>query len=201
MNDPAEPFEHWCEVCGKTELLTSDEAFKAGWDFPPRMGQWGVVSPRTCGTCPMNATVWWAVSMDGYDARQLSERQHEVVARIIAERGDQESDGESSNRDQLDLDAGGSWVISTRSGSQYLLQLDGDDRSVVRLVADEGHVHADGSHPLRRDSQTLPLLGLVDPPIQVGRSAYLVIGGLSDDPDYLSTTRETSPVIEIRKAG
>ena len=29
---------HICEVCGKTEILTPDEAFNDGWDYPPRMG-------------------------------------------------------------------------------------------------------------------------------------------------------------------
>lgn len=90
MSESTEPFEHWCEVCGKTEQLTSEEAYRKGWDFPPRMGQWGVISPRTCGTCPMNATVWWAVAMDGYDAKQLSPEQRQVTARIVAEGPDGE---------------------------------------------------------------------------------------------------------------
>lgn len=85
MFDPEKPFVHWCEVCGKEELLTSEEAFRTGWDFPPRMGVWGVVSPRTCGQCPINATVWCAVAVDGYDAKQLSPEQREVAARIHAE--------------------------------------------------------------------------------------------------------------------
>ena len=29
---------HICEVCGKTEILTPEEAFNEGWDYPPRMG-------------------------------------------------------------------------------------------------------------------------------------------------------------------
>lgn len=29
---------HICEVCGKTEILTPEEAFNDGWDYPPRMG-------------------------------------------------------------------------------------------------------------------------------------------------------------------
>ena len=27
---------HICEVCGKTEILTPEEAFNEGWDYPPR---------------------------------------------------------------------------------------------------------------------------------------------------------------------
>lgn len=85
MAESTETFEHWCEVCWKTEVMSSEEAFRKGWDFPPRMGQWGVISPRTCPTCPMNSTVWWAVAMDGFDAKQLSSQQREVAARIMAE--------------------------------------------------------------------------------------------------------------------
>lgn len=85
MSELTEAFEHWCEVCGKTEVMTSEEAYRTGWDFPPRMGQWGVISPRTCGACPMNRTVWWALAMDGYDLKQLSPEQRTVAARIVAE--------------------------------------------------------------------------------------------------------------------
>lgn len=81
----APPFEHWCEVCGKTETLTSEKAFESGWDFPPRMGSWGVISPRTCGSCPMVGTVWWAVVVDEYDIELLSLMQRKVLARILNE--------------------------------------------------------------------------------------------------------------------
>lgn len=30
MTDPTEAFEHWHEVCGKTEVHTSEEAYLAG---------------------------------------------------------------------------------------------------------------------------------------------------------------------------
>lgn len=36
----------------------------------------------------MNRTVWWAVSMDGYDVEQLSPVQRMVAARIINETPD-----------------------------------------------------------------------------------------------------------------
>ena len=90
VSELTEAFEHWCEVCGKSEVLTTEEAYRTGWDFPPRMGQWGVISPRTCRTCPMNRTFWWAMAMDGYDAKQLSAKQRLVVARIMAEDPDGE---------------------------------------------------------------------------------------------------------------
>lgn len=51
-------FWHYCEVCGKKELLTADEAFEQAWDYPPKMGQFRIVSPRTCGNCCMFGTLY-----------------------------------------------------------------------------------------------------------------------------------------------
>lgn len=48
MSDPL--YRHVCEVCGKTEDLTSEQGFEQGWDYPPRMGIFGVVSPRPAAT-------------------------------------------------------------------------------------------------------------------------------------------------------
>ena len=31
-----------CEVCGKVEILTTDEAFEKGWDYPPFIGEFGL---------------------------------------------------------------------------------------------------------------------------------------------------------------
>lgn len=140
--------------------------------------------------------------MGGYDVEQLSARQRKVLARILNEKPDEPAkpiDG-YERRDRLGLEAGGSWVVSTRSGSHYLLQLDGEEKTLVRLAVDHGHSYPDGTHALRRDGQVLPLLGLVDGPIEVGRPAYLVIGGLTDAEGYVSTTRATSDVTEIKSA-
>ncbi|OCB56284.1 hypothetical protein A5722_14935 [Mycobacterium vulneris] len=76
---------HLCEVCGRDEILTPAEAFDAGWDYPPRMGQFGVISPRTCGSCPMSETVWAALMLHGRSQEDLTEKQLDVVARILAE--------------------------------------------------------------------------------------------------------------------
>jgi hypothetical protein len=78
-------FHHICEVCDRDEILTPTEAYKAGWDYPPRMGQFGVISPRVCRGCLMNQTVWWALAMDGYTEEMLTERQRQVIARIQSE--------------------------------------------------------------------------------------------------------------------
>lgn len=76
---------HICEVCGKTEILTPAEAYEAGWDYPPRMGAFGVISPRTCPSCPMAGTVWAALVLDGYTENMLTDAQRETVARILGE--------------------------------------------------------------------------------------------------------------------
>ena len=76
---------HVCEVCGRTEILTPTAAFEAGWDYPPRMGVYGVVSPRTCGDCPLTATVWAAMAMEGRSADQLTDAQRVVIERIAGE--------------------------------------------------------------------------------------------------------------------
>ncbi len=78
-------FHHVCEVCGRDEVLAPDEAHAAGWDYPPRMGVFGLVSPRVCPKCPMAQTVWWAVTVDGYTAEMLTDRQRAAVERMLAE--------------------------------------------------------------------------------------------------------------------
>ena len=55
---------HICEVCGRTENLTPQEAFDEGWDYPPRMGSFGIVSPRTCPDCSMMDTAWAALTLE-----------------------------------------------------------------------------------------------------------------------------------------
>lgn len=85
----ADAFEHVCEVCGTAALLTSDDAFAAGWDYPPSFGAWGIVSPRTCGTCPMTGTLWWALQqgeLDQADPMGWPEERRRTLARILGER-------------------------------------------------------------------------------------------------------------------
>ena len=76
---------HICEVCGKTEILTPEEAFNEGWDYPPRMGGFGIVGPRTCGDCPINLTVWWALVSEKKAVSELSQKQIETIKRIQGE--------------------------------------------------------------------------------------------------------------------
>lgn len=82
------PFWHYCEVCGKKELLTAEEAFEDGWDYPPDMGEFGVLSPRTCGDCAITDTLYWKV-MQGQngtcDLKDLTPRETETLQRIMGE--------------------------------------------------------------------------------------------------------------------
>ncbi len=76
---------HICEVCGKTEVLTPMEAHMNGWDYPPMMGSFGVVSPRTCGNCTINKTLWWALMTVYKKESELDEVQMETLKRILSE--------------------------------------------------------------------------------------------------------------------
>ena len=78
-------FEHLCEVCGKKELLSSEESFNQGWDYPPNIGQWGVISPRTCGDCGIEDTAWWALVQNPESIANLSDKHRKTVERIAEE--------------------------------------------------------------------------------------------------------------------
>lgn len=56
------PFWHYCEVCGKKEFITAKDAFDSGWDYPPDIGQFGLLGPRTCGGCQLEDTLFWKVN-------------------------------------------------------------------------------------------------------------------------------------------
>ena len=48
-------------LCGKKEFLTAKEAFDSGWDYPPQIGHFGLLGPRTCGNCQMKDTLFWKI--------------------------------------------------------------------------------------------------------------------------------------------
>ena len=85
MDDNNQKFKYTCEVCGKTEILTPDEAYQVGWDYPPFMGSYGIVSPRTCPDCQMLDTAWAALELRKIPYEDLNEKQKEAVQRIKAE--------------------------------------------------------------------------------------------------------------------
>jgi hypothetical protein len=76
--------QYLCEVCELTADLTEEEAYKGGWDYPPFIGAWGVISPRTCPNCRMEDTAYWHIVMQGTE--NLSEKHIATVKRILAER-------------------------------------------------------------------------------------------------------------------
>lgn len=84
VDSPA--FEHHCEVCDLKLLLTPEIAFNLGWDYPPRMGAWGIISPRTCGNCTIDGTAWWALVALKTPVEELSDKHLATVHRIIQER-------------------------------------------------------------------------------------------------------------------
>lgn len=59
------PFWHYCEVCGRKEFLTAGDAFDSGWDYPPRLGHFGMLGPRTCGNCTIDGTLWFKINAPG----------------------------------------------------------------------------------------------------------------------------------------
>ncbi|WP_079913038.1 hypothetical protein [Paenibacillus sp. 32352] len=78
-------FRHICEVCGKEEILSPEEGFEQGWDYPPRMYQFNILSPRTCGSCGIDRTLWWALIVEGKKPSDLDERQLQTLERIKEE--------------------------------------------------------------------------------------------------------------------
>lgn len=78
-------FWHFCECCGKKKFMTPEQAFNEGWDYPPRLGAYGVISPRTCGTCSITDTVWWKINMNKISMKDLSGREKTIIQRILSE--------------------------------------------------------------------------------------------------------------------
>ena len=76
---------HICEVCGIEEILDSEDAYQQGWDYPPKMGVFGIISPRTCPKCPTQETVWWALAMQHEAPDQLTDQQRAAAERMAAE--------------------------------------------------------------------------------------------------------------------
>ncbi len=78
-------FIHICEKCGKEQILTPQEGFDLGWDYPPKMYAFKVISPRTCGNCGIEHTVWWDICLEHKKFEELTEEQHKTIARILQE--------------------------------------------------------------------------------------------------------------------
>lgn len=83
------PFWHYCEVCGKKEYITAEQAFNNGWDYPPHIGVFGVLSQRTCGDCPITSTLWFRMMQkkreETFDASALTPEEVRFVERVKGE--------------------------------------------------------------------------------------------------------------------
>jgi len=77
--------KHICEVCGLEEVIDSEEAYNNGWDYPPVMGSFTVVSPRTCGDCSIDRTLWWELIVNHISVENLNEHHKLTLSRILNE--------------------------------------------------------------------------------------------------------------------
>lgn len=85
MGGTIDAFEHVGEACGASGRFTPDEAWAAGWDYPPRVGAFGVIAPRTCGDGDAKNTVWWQLVILRVPVEQLEERRLATAERIVRE--------------------------------------------------------------------------------------------------------------------
>ena len=80
---------HICEQCGHRELLTPQEAFDAGWDYPPVMGVFGVLTQRNCPKCRMDESLYWRVAFDRSarldDRSTMTPHEQSTLGRILME--------------------------------------------------------------------------------------------------------------------
>lgn len=107
-------FLHICEVCDRTELLTPDEAFRGGWDYPPHMGAFGGVSPRTCPDCSILDTVWTAIELRKAPIEQLTPKQTASLLRILREPMNLIPEDEKMERNERKSCMGNRAVITTQ---------------------------------------------------------------------------------------
>jgi len=76
---------HICENCGKEKILRAEDAYMQGWDYPPLMGSFKSVSPRTCENCGIETTLWWELEVNKTLIEQLSEKHLQTLKRIWSE--------------------------------------------------------------------------------------------------------------------
>lgn len=93
----------------------------------------------------------------------------------------------------------GVWVIKTASGSAHRLDLDAKTAQRIQDVSRSTPSPTEmWSDRLRRDGEVLPLYRLE--PVRIGQRAIWVLGEVDDYEGYLSTTRETTPVVSVEVA-
>lgn len=77
-----EALRHICEACGVEKVMTPEQAYSEGWDYPPKMFPFGVLSPRTCGNCTIDKTLWWRLVTEGLDPKDLTEADLALIERV-----------------------------------------------------------------------------------------------------------------------
>lgn len=77
---------HICEVCGENKIMTPKEALDEGWDYPPGIGVFGLISPRTCSKHPITDTLYWRlINHKGEEPFVPTEEDRVLVTRIQGE--------------------------------------------------------------------------------------------------------------------
>lgn len=75
-----------CENCDRTEIYDNPQvAFDLGWDYPPKMYEFKMISPRTCPNCSIDTTIWWALMLENKTLSELSDKQKVCLKRILNE--------------------------------------------------------------------------------------------------------------------
>lgn len=81
-----------CEVCHRVDECTEEEAHRSGWDYPPFIGAWGIISPRTCPGCTIEKTAYWFIMMRSpEDETPIPENHIATIKRILAEEGESDA--------------------------------------------------------------------------------------------------------------
>ena len=78
-------FWHYCDACGKKELLTADEAYNQGWDYPPGIYKFRLFTPRTCGDCSITGSLYWKIVVEKKSLTELTENEKASFMRIMNE--------------------------------------------------------------------------------------------------------------------
>ena len=79
------PFWHYCEVCGTKVFCTAQEAFDAGWNYPPQIGHFKLLGPRNCGKCSLMDTLFLKVQKQKFPIvieKTLTEEELKTLNRI-----------------------------------------------------------------------------------------------------------------------
>jgi hypothetical protein len=86
MAEEEEKYKYECEACGRVDECPEEEAYQAGWDYPPFVGAWGIVSPRTCPNCLIDQSAYWYL-LNRQENDPIPENHVKTLLRILEEKG------------------------------------------------------------------------------------------------------------------